>query len=117
MMENVTDEPPVCNRFDRFHRHTARQQEQKRGRSERRDAFDLAVTVMMFRIRRPIGYAHRDPGHQCRAEVDQAMQGIGYQRQTGDGDGRRQTSPPRSDPLAKIETMATFLSCSAWCAV
>ncbi len=68
----------------RFHRDAAGEQEQQRGRRERGDAFHLAVAVMMLFVGGTIGDAHRVPGDERRAEIDQAVQGVRNQGEAAD---------------------------------
>ncbi len=71
--------------LDRFPDHHAREQEQQRGFRQRRDALDLAVTVMVFLVGRLAGNAHGDIGHHRGAEIDQRMAGFRQDRQRAGG--------------------------------
>ena len=71
--------------LDRLPDHHAREQEQQRRFGERRDAFDLAVAVMVLVVGRLAGNAHRAIGHHRGAEVDQRMAGLRQDRQRAGG--------------------------------
>ena len=71
--------------LDRFPDHHAGEQEQQRGFRQRRNAFDLAVAVVVFLVGRLAGNAHRDIGHHRGAEIDQRMAGLRQDRQRAGG--------------------------------
>ena len=87
--------------LDRLHGDAAGQQKQQGGLGQRGDAFDLAVPVVMLGVGRPVGNAHGEPGHERRAQVDQAVQRVGNQRQAADRDAHgelhRGERPARDD--------------------
>ena len=59
----------------------ARQHEQQAGFDQCRDAFDLAVAVMVLCVGGLAGDAHRVPGHHGRDEIERRMRGLGKQRE------------------------------------
>ena len=63
--------------FAGFPHHHSRQQEKEGGLGECRDAFHLAVAVMMFVVGRPVGDADGEIGHHRRGDVDQRMRRLG----------------------------------------
>ena len=64
----------------------ARQYIEHGDHAERRQAFELAVAVMMFIVGGAIGNPHHQPGDDGRNQIDRTVQGLGNQRETADGD-------------------------------
>ena len=89
----VTAEQPL----QRLPDHDAGQHEQQRGLGERRDALDLAVTVVMFLVGRLAGNAHREIGHHGGDEIEQRVCRFRQDRERAGTTRRR--SPWRSSAL------------------
>ena len=53
--------------------------------AERGNALELAVAVMMFLVGGPVGNPHHQPGDDGRDHIDRAVQRLGDQRETADG--------------------------------
>jgi hypothetical protein len=96
---------------DGFPDHPDRKPEQQRGLRQRRDALDLAVTVVMLLVRGLAGDAHGEIGHHRGDEVDQRMRRFGQHRQRARGEsdhalGERQPAGrgnrPERDPFLVV---------------
>ena len=66
---------------DRLVDDDAGEKEQQRGLRQRRDAFELAVPVMMLFVGRFAGNPHGDIGHHGGGEIDQRMRGFRQDRE------------------------------------
>ncbi len=64
----------------------ARENIEEGGDAERRQAFHLAVAVVMLVVGGPVSRAHRDPCDDGRTEIDQRMERVRDQREGADGD-------------------------------
>ena len=73
-----------------FDQDAARQHIEHRDHDQRRQAFELAVAVMMLRVGGAVGNPHHHPGHDGRDQVDRRVQGLGDQGQAADGDADRE---------------------------
>ncbi|MEY9570555.1 hypothetical protein ABH978_006394 [Bradyrhizobium ottawaense] len=60
------------------------------GHTERRDALQLAVAVMVLLVGRLVGHPHHSPGDDGRDQVDRGVQGLGDQRERADRDADRE---------------------------
>ena len=74
----------------------ARQHIEHRDDAERGQAFDLAVAVMMFLVRRPVRHPHHHPGHDGGDQIDRGVQRLRDQRQDCRSRRRPRISPPPS---------------------
>ena len=73
-----------------FDQNAARQHIEQRDDAERRNAFELAVAVMMFLVGGPVGNPHHHPGDDGGDHVDRRVQRLGDQGETADGDADRE---------------------------
>ena len=73
-----------------FDQDAARQHIEQRDDAQRRHALQLAVTVMMFLVRRAVGNPHHHPGDDSRDHIDRGVQRFGDQRETADGGADRE---------------------------
>ena len=67
--------------LDRFVNHNAREEEEKRRFRERRDAFELAMSVVVFVVGGLTGDADREVRHHRGGEIDQRMRGLRQDRE------------------------------------
>ena len=73
-----------------FDQNAAGQHVEQRDDAQRRNAFELAVAVMMFLVGGPVGHPHHHPGDDGRDHVDRGVQRFRDQRETADGDADRE---------------------------